>query len=171
MDIFERISNLPNVFSLKKNCVYFSAPILSKIIEKCQKLYLPLAIPGARRRGESVRVWPLSALDTRDASEMHARVQRQFGDEAVVRPRELVTASMDRVESALLATFGSTLIVASDELAGSLIREHGVRCVTLSGNVHEPALCRLRIHLSLQHRCRPKEVEGNIDTVLHDKHG
>ena len=52
------------------------------------------------------------------------------------------TDGSSRFRPALLAAFGSALIVSSDEIAARLVRDHGQRCVTMAGNVHEPGSLR-----------------------------
>ena len=46
--------------------------------------------------------------------------------------------AMGDIWPALLSAFGSSLIVSTDHIASKLVREHGVRCVTMDGNIHEP---------------------------------
>ena len=109
----------------------------------------------ARKRGGSVRVWPLSALDLRDHSSMHEPLQRRFGRDSVIRPCELVSS---RTEEAVLAAFGTALIVSTDEVAGTLGREYGVQCVTMDGYIHEPG--------SLQGGHREGSKQPNLASIL-----
>lgn len=74
------------------------------------------------------------ALDTRSCADLHGQLQQRFGREDVIRPCELVASSM---EGAVAAAVGSTLIVSNDELGSRIGREHGLRCVTIDGVVHE----------------------------------
>ena len=121
---------------------------------------LPL-LEEARGRGERVRVWPLASLTnarphSKDSA-LHGHLQQTVGSDDVVRPDEVVVPAVpagrhkdrsaaascngdqgaERFRPALRAAFGPTLIVSSDQLASSLVREHGQRCITMAGNVHD----------------------------------
>ena len=75
-------------------------------------------------------------------AEAHKQLQQTYGSADVVRPGELVTIGdvslqQSAADRALCAAFGATLIASNDEIATTLVREHGVRCVTFGGSVHE----------------------------------
>ena len=129
-----KLAEAPRLLRCLTALQVLAGPHLAVRLTRTREEAIPI-LEAARKRGDSVRVWPLSDLDVPRRGDAHERLQRQYGREDVIRPSELISSEV--MEEAVLAAVGSTLIVSSDELASTLGREHGVRCVTIGGNVHE----------------------------------